>query len=133
MDKFLDVAKALRVSPSRRPQSYGERRRFYGQTSGWTLCGGRLDGFGWPSGLSGLAFAIAVLVWLANRPPFQGVLTPAHLHDLGNLTLAFVMLWAYVAFSQYLLIWAGNLPEEIPWYVHRLQFGWQAVGLLLRD
>jgi len=42
-----------------------------------------------------------------------------------------VMLWAYFSFSQYLIIWSGNLPEEIEWYVHRLQTGWRAVGLAL--
>ena len=50
---------------------------------------------------------------------------PAHFHDLGNLMLAFVMLWAYFSFSQYLIIWSGNLPEEIAWYLHRLQTGWR--------
>ena len=54
-----------------------------------------------------------------------------YLHDLGNLLLAFVMLWAYFSFSQYLIIWSGNLPEEIAWYLHRLQTGWRAIGLTL--
>ena len=45
--------------------------------------------------------------------------------------LAFVMLWAYFSFSQYLIIWSGNLPEEIAWYLHRLQTGWRVVGLAL--
>jgi hypothetical protein len=52
-------------------------------------------------------------------------------HDLGKLTFAFVMLFAYFSFSQWLIIWAGNLPEEIPWYLTRLNHGWQYVGLLL--
>lgn len=82
-------------------------------------------------GLSGLAFLIAVIIWLSRRPPLQGIVEPAHLHDLGNLMLAFVMLWAYFSFSQYLIIWSGNLPEEIAWYVHRLQTGWRFIGLLL--
>ena len=42
------------------------------------------------------------------------VLTPRHLHDLGKFLLAMVMVWAYFSFSQFLIIWAGNLPEEIP-------------------
>ena len=46
--------------------------------------------------------------------------TPAHFHDLGKLLFAFVMLWAYLSFSQFLIIWSANLPEEIPWYLHRL-------------
>jgi hypothetical protein len=59
------------------------------------------------------------------------VISAAHLRDLGSLLLAFVMLWAYMAFSQYLIIWSGNLPEEIPWYLRRLQGGYQWIGLLL--
>ena len=82
-------------------------------------------------GLSGMAFLIIVLVWLSRRKPLEGIVAPAHFHDLGNLMLAFVMLWAYFAFSQYLIIWAGNLPEEIAWYLHRLQTGWRFVGLTL--
>ena len=80
-------------------------------------------------GLAALAFAIAVLVLLADRQPLADVLSPAHFHDLGNLLLAFVMLWAYMAFAQYLLIWSGNLPEENVWYVHRLAGGWRGIGL----
>src|SRR5205823_775342 len=48
-----------------------------------------------------------------------------------NLLLTFVMLWAYMSFSQYLLIWSENLPEEIPWYLRRTRQGWQAVAILL--
>jgi hypothetical protein len=59
------------------------------------------------------------------------VITPAHLHDLGKLLLTFVMLWAYFSFSQYLIIWSGNLPEEIPWYLERLRGGWGYIGLAL--
>jgi hypothetical protein len=82
-------------------------------------------------GLSGMAFLVVAIVWLSRRPPLRGVVAPAHLHDLGNLLLAFVMLWAYFSFSQYLIIWAGNLPEEISWYLHRLQTGWRFIGLTL--
>ena len=82
-------------------------------------------------GLSALAFLIVALVWLSRRPPLDRIIVPAHFHDLGNLMLAFVMLWAYFSFSQYLIIWSGNLPAEIGWYLHRLQTGWRAVGLTL--
>ena len=82
-------------------------------------------------GLSALAFLTAALVWLSRRPPLNRIVVPAHFHDLGNLMLAFVMLWAYFSFSQYLIIWSGNLPVEISWYLHRLQTGWRAVGLTL--
>jgi len=70
-------------------------------------------------------------VWLSRRPPLDRIAIPAHFHDLGNLMLAFVMLWAYFSFSQYLIIWAGNLPAEITWYLHRLQTGWRFVGMAL--
>src|SRR5438093_2789348 len=82
-------------------------------------------------GLSAMAFLIVVLVWLAHRPPLDRIAILAHFHDLGNLMIAFVMLWAYFAFSQYLIIWAGNLPQEISWYVHRLQTGWRFIGVAL--
>jgi hypothetical protein len=82
-------------------------------------------------GLSAMAFLIVVLVWLSRRPPLDRIVARAHFHDLGNLTLAFVMLWAYFSFSQYLIIWAGNLPQEISWYVNRLQTGWRFIGVAL--
>jgi hypothetical protein len=81
--------------------------------------------------LSAIAFVIALGVLLSRREPFSAVISPSHLHDLGKLMLALVMLWAYFAFSQFLIIWSGNLPEEIPWYVHRTRGGWQWVGLAL--
>ena len=81
--------------------------------------------------LSAMAFIIAVTVLLAQHEPLSGVLLPGHFHDLGKLLLAFVMLWAYFAFSQLLIVWSGNLPEEIPWYLHRLHGGWGWVGVLL--
>jgi hypothetical protein len=81
--------------------------------------------------LSAFAFVIAVMVLLANRKPFAGVVAPAHLHDLGKLLLAFIMLWAYFSFSQYLIIWSGNIPEETKWYLDRLRGGWGYVGLAL--
>jgi len=82
-------------------------------------------------GLSAMAAMIIVLAWLARRPPLDRIAMPTHFHDLGNLLLAFVMLWAYFAFSQYLIIWSGNLPSEITWYQHRLQTGWRVVGMAL--
>jgi hypothetical protein len=81
--------------------------------------------------LSSMAFLIALLVLLSHRRPMSEVLTPRHLHDLGKLLLALVMVWAYFSFSQFLIIWAGNLPDEIPWYLERLRGGWQYVGLAL--
>lgn len=82
-------------------------------------------------GLSALAFTIAVVVLLSRSEPFARIIGAAHLHDLGKLTLAFVMLWGYLTFSQYLIVWSANLPEEIPWYLARMGGGWGWVGLLL--
>jgi hypothetical protein len=81
--------------------------------------------------LSAFAFVIAIAAILVQYKPFSGVISPTHFKDLGNFVLAFVMIWAYLAFSQYLIIWAGNLPEEIPWYLHRLHKGWQYMAILL--
>jgi hypothetical protein len=82
-------------------------------------------------GLGAFAFVVASTVFLFDRLPFARDMRPSDFHDLGNLILAFVMLWTYFAFSQFLIIWSGNLPEEIPWYVHRLDGGWQWIALSL--
>ena len=77
--------------------------------------------------LNGFAFALTVFLILSNRPPFAGSIHPRHMRDLGSLLLAFVMFWAYMSFSQFLLIWVGNLPEENPWYLLRTRGGWEYV------
>ena len=82
-------------------------------------------------GLCALSLAVAVLAILIQREPMNGLLKAHHFHDLGKLMLAFVMLWAYLSFSQFLIIWAGNLPEEIPYYLDRLKGGWQYLSLAL--
>jgi hypothetical protein len=82
-------------------------------------------------GLSAMAFVITVMFLLSNHKPMSDVLTPKHFHDLGKLLLAFVMLWAYFSFSQFLIIWSGNLPEEITWYLGRLSGSWKAIAGLL--
>jgi hypothetical protein len=81
--------------------------------------------------LTAMAFLTTLMVLLSYRKPMSEVLTGRHLHDLGKFLLALIMVWAYFSFSQFLIIWAGNLPEEIPWYLTRLNHGWQFVGLLL--
>jgi hypothetical protein len=81
--------------------------------------------------LATLAAMILVAVLLSRNPPIAGAAAPDRLNDLGNLMLAFTMLWAYVSFSQFLIIWCGNLPEEIPWYLRRARGPWQWVALLL--
>lgn len=77
--------------------------------------------------LSALAFVIAVMAWLTQEEPLSRVVAPLHFHDLGKLLLALVMLWAYFAFSQYLIIWSGNLPEEIGYYLDRTHGLWGAI------
>lgn len=82
-------------------------------------------------GLSALAFTIAIVVRLSREAPLDRVAGDNHLHDLGKLTLTFVMLWAYLTFSQFLIVWSADLPEEIPWYLTRMQGGWAWLAVLL--
>jgi len=79
--------------------------------------------------LSALAFGILVMSWLSKREPMKTVVRTSHFHDWGNLLLALVMLWTYFAFSQYLIIWSANLPEETVWYVARTHGGWGVIAL----
>ncbi len=79
--------------------------------------------------LSALAFTILAMAWLSQCDPMNAVVRPSHFHDLGNLMLALVMLWTYFAFSQYLIIWSGNLPEETVCYFARKHGGWGAIAL----
>jgi hypothetical protein len=81
--------------------------------------------------LSAFCFVVVIESILGKRKPMSEYLTDTEVHDHGKLMLAFVMVWAYFNFSQWLIIWAGNLPEEIPWYVRRLHGGWETVGLFL--
>lgn len=83
------------------------------------------------AGLSSLAFLILVTVWLSKVEPMRSVLAKRHLHDWAKLLFAFIMLWAYFAFSQFLITWSGNLPEEIEWYLHRTHHGWGGLALFL--
>ena len=81
--------------------------------------------------LTALAFSIAMLVWLSDREPLSQFVKPAQFQDLSSFLLTFVMLWAYLEFSQFLIIWGGNLSDEIPWYIRRMEGVWGQVGLLL--
>jgi hypothetical protein len=82
-------------------------------------------------GLAALALAILATRFLASEKPLAQVVSPDRWHDLGNLLLALVMFWAYLNFSQFLLIWSENLAEEIPWYLHRIGGGWEWVAIAL--
>jgi hypothetical protein len=72
-------------------------------------------------------FVIATMYWLAKREPMNQVMNPRHFHDIGKLILAFVMLWAYLTLSQYLITWSGNLPEETAWYLRRGSGVWDVL------
>src|SRR5262249_53946233 len=72
-------------------------------------------------GVSALAFLITIGVYLSRHEPMSHVYQPKHFHDLGKLLLAAVMVWAYFSFSQLLIVWSGNLPDEIPWYLERFR------------
>jgi hypothetical protein len=81
--------------------------------------------------ISSMSLMIAIVVLLARTGPLSGILQPRHIHDLGKLLLAFVMLWAYFQFSQLLIIWAGNQPEEITFYYSRLHSQWGVVAVIV--
>ncbi|HEY8714562.1 MAG TPA: hypothetical protein VIM00_04235, partial [Candidatus Acidoferrum sp.] len=81
--------------------------------------------------ISSMSLMIAVVVLLARTPPMAGLIQKRHIHDLGKLLLAFTMLWAYFDFSQLLIIWSGNQPEEITFYRSRLYGGWGAVAVIV--
>jgi hypothetical protein len=81
--------------------------------------------------LAALAFCAAILFLLVQHKPMSDIVQEKHVHSLGKMMLAFVMLWAYTSYSQLVIIWAGNLPEEISWYLRRLNSGWKYVALAL--
>jgi hypothetical protein len=81
--------------------------------------------------LSGLAFGIFALLVLSDDRPWPAALPRAGLRDLNNLLLAFVMLWTYIAFTQFLIIYYGNLAEEVGWYQRRIEGGWINVAFVL--
>jgi len=74
-----------------------------------------------------LALSIIVAIGLSKGEPFKTILRTTEQHDLGKLTFAFVMLNIYLAFGQFLIIWSGNLPEEIRWYLDRFMGGWGVI------
>jgi hypothetical protein len=90
---------------------------------------GAMVGMGWI--LNGFAFVVAIVLLGAEAGPLAPLLTDKVRIDLGNLLLTFVVLWTYLAFVQLLIIWSGNIPEEVRWYVHRLDGGWGALAAFL--
>ena len=82
-------------------------------------------------GLAAMSIVTVAVILLSNHKPLADLLSKRVLNDYGNLLLTFTMLWAYLSFSQYLIIWSGNLQDEIPWYVSRASGGWAWVALAL--
>jgi hypothetical protein len=83
------------------------------------------------AGLSAFAFVTFFLTTISQTKAMVGILKPTHFRDLGNLMLAFTMLWAYTNFSQFLLVWYGNIKEETPYYLKRMHHGWGVISAVL--
>lgn len=83
------------------------------------------------AGLTALCFMLFVLRMLSDEDPLKDCIPAKDYNDLGNLMLAFVLLWAYMSFSQFLIIWEGNIKDEIPWYTRRAFGGWAGVAIVL--
>jgi hypothetical protein len=83
------------------------------------------------SALAAMSFTIIVTMLLAKHKPLSGVINQQNFNDLGNILLTFVMLWAYMSFSQFLIIWAGNLQDENFWFTVRATGGWKWVALFI--
>jgi hypothetical protein len=81
--------------------------------------------------LSAFTLILILVSWLRDQEPLRAVITASAAHDLGKLYFAFIMLWGYVNVSQFIIVWSGNLPEEIPWYLRRNSGGWHALTLVL--
>ncbi|HET8666610.1 MAG TPA: hypothetical protein VFM10_01440 [Terriglobales bacterium] len=80
--------------------------------------------------VSGLAVLVILLAWLRKRAPLNAIITTQHLHDCGKLMFAFSTFWMYLWFSQYMLIWYANIPEEATYYAQRQQGMWASLLLL---
>lgn len=78
-----------------------------------------------------LATLILLVLRLQASGLLEGIVTWEHFHDLGKLLFGFVVFWAYIAFSQFMLIWYGNLPEETVWFAHRWEHGWKTLSIFL--
>lgn len=81
--------------------------------------------------VGGFAFLTLVTVFMRSTGLLRDIISVEHIHDLGKLVMGFMVFWAYIAFSQYFLIWYGNIPEETVFYAHRYHDGWGEVTLAL--
>ena len=96
---------------------------WYSTMAAIIICAGQI--------LATFALVILMLSWFRNQSPFAEVVEEGQFHQLGNFLLTFVMFWTYVCFGQLLIIWSGNLPKEIGWYLHRVAGGWNWVATFL--
>jgi hypothetical protein len=81
--------------------------------------------------LAALGFVLLLLASMSKTLPMSRIVRANDIHDYGKFLLAFVMIWAYFSFSQFLIIWSANLPEEIPWYLDRMSHGWEWFSIML--
>ncbi len=81
--------------------------------------------------VAALSAVILLLIALQAHGQLVTTITTEHYHELGKLLFAFIVFWGYIAFSQYMLIWYANMPEETEWYMPRQEGGWLAVSLIL--
>ncbi len=96
---------------------------YYSTTFGFRLITGQA--------VNGLAFGVLLALLLSSYEPVASLITLKRLRDLGNMMLASIMLWAYIAFTEFLIIWAGNIPAETAWYRHRFWAGWGRLAWVL--
>lgn len=92
---------------------------WYSTMFGVILAGGQI--------LTAFAFAVILLAIFQNQEPFAGAVNKVQYHHLGNLLLTFVLFWTYVSFGQLLIIYSGDIPHELKWYLHRIAGSWKAV------
>ncbi|ADJ28064.1 hypothetical protein [Nitrosococcus watsonii] len=87
--------------------------------------------FGTSQMLAAMTFAVIIAGYLSSIESLSKFFSSARFHDFGNILLMFVLLWAYLFYMEYLIIWSGNLPREISWYVPRVESSWRGVSIFL--
>ncbi len=96
---------------------------YYSTTFGFRIITGQA--------VNAMSFGVVISMALADRNPIASLITKKRLRDLGNLIFAMIMLWAYIAFTEFLIVWAGNIPDETSWFRHRFWAGWGKLAWLL--
>lgn len=81
--------------------------------------------------MSAMAITLIIVIFLHKNNVLRAAVTPEHYHDLAKLMFAFIVFWAYMAFSQYFLVWYANIPEETIWYKHRWEGSWKTISLII--